>query len=219
MLELGAGYGRLIPELTQTGRRVVALELDPELLAAARRNTRALPARVKRAVRFVRADMRSFAFAQRFERVILPYNGLYCLLTKRDALACFRAVRGALDDNGIFAFDIWNAEPFRRASDAGTFADDTEPVVTLDYAGRTWDVFERSRVRRGAQRLDVTYDYVPRGGGVPSQIAIAQRYYSAEELASLLGRAGFVVQARYGNFASARFTANSPHLLVLARAV
>jgi SAM-dependent methyltransferase len=219
VLELGAGYGRLLVRLAQARRAVTGLDLDPELLARAKRGMQKLPLGKQRAIRLVQGDMRRFELGRRFDRVLLPYNGLYCLLTKRDALACFRAARAALEPGGIFAFDVWNAAGFHRAGAFFTSTDDPAPIVTLRHAGRTWDVFERSRVRRAAQRLDVTYDYVPREKGGTCRISIAQRYYRAPELAELLDRAGFVVERRYGDFSEARFTPRSEQLIVVARAV
>ena len=218
VLELGSGYGRLLSVLAEPGRDLVGLELDREFLAAAQRRLRALPQTKRRTVRLLHGDMRRFAFEQRFDRVVLPYNALYCLLTKRDALACFRAVRAALAPGGAFAFDLWNAEGFHQQP-AHQSADDSKPIVRLRHAGQSWDVFERVRLRRSAQRLDVTYHYVPRSGGAPCQIPIAQRYYRVPELAELLARAGLAVHARYGTFSRTRFTLRSPHLIVIARAV
>jgi SAM-dependent methyltransferase len=218
VLELGAGYGRLLAVLARPARLLVGLDLDPELLRAAKRRLRTLPLSRRRSLQLVQADMRSFALGQRFQRILLPYNGLFCLRTKRDALACFRAVRAALAPGGAFAFDVWNAEAFHRNPTSHPRADDSEPIVTLQHAGLTWDVFERTRVRRSAQHLDVTYRYVPRGPGAPCQIPIAQRYYRPTELSELLERAGFVVQHRYGTFSSTLFTPRSPQLIVIARA-
>ena len=218
VLELGSGSGRLLSTLASAKRQLVGLELDLELLALAKRNLRALPLTKKKSLRMVQADMRDFELAQRFERVLLPYNALYCLLGKRAALACFRAARRALEPGGILALDVWNAEPFHRAS-ARASADDPEPIVSLRHAGCTWDVFERSRVRRAQQRLDVSYTYVPREAGRARQIPIAQRYFLPAEIAELLERAGFSVEARYGDFSGRRFSARSAQLIVLARAI
>ena len=217
VLELGSGSGRLLTALAGTKRRVVGLELAPELVALAKRNLRALPAAKRKSVRVLKADMRDFALPQRFERVLLPYNALYCLLSKRDALACFRAARRALEPGGSLVLDVWNAEPFHRSPER-TGSDDADPIVTLRHAGRTWDVFERSRVRRAQQRLDVNYKYLPREGGIAHEIPIAQRYFLAGEIADLLTRAGFVIGARYGDFAGHRFNSRSAQLIVIARA-
>ena len=218
VLELGSGSGRILTALASARRSVVGLELDAELLALARRNVRALPAAKRKSVRLVQADMRDFELPQRFERILLPYNALYCLLTQRAALACFRAARRALESGGKLALDVWNAEPFARSAARAT-ADDPEPIVSVRHAGRTFDVFERSRVRRTQRRLDVSYVYVPREGGTAYQIPIAQRYYLRAEVDELLERAGFVVEKRFGDFSGTRFGPRSEQLVVVARAV
>jgi len=216
VLELGCGYGRLLHALAQRGRRVLGLDSNRELLALAKRNLRALPKARQRGVELVNADMTRFEFAPGFDRVLLPYNGLYCLLGRRAALACFRAARAALAPNGLFVFDVWNAHAFHRDRAIASSADASEPIVTIQHAGRVWDVFERSRTRRRAQRLDVTYDYLPRGGGKPCQIVIPQRYYLEPELTELLARAGLVAHHRFGDFSGARFSARAEHLIVVA---
>jgi SAM-dependent methyltransferase len=218
VLELGSGSGRLLTALSRAKRELVGLELDPEFLALARRNLRALPAAKRKSVQLIGADMRDFALPQRFDRVLLPYNAAYCLLGKRAALACFRAAHRALEPGGMLALDVWNAEPFQHAR-ARSDADDPEPIVSLRHAGRTWDVFEHSRVRRAQQRLDVSYTYLPREGGSAYQIPIAQRYFLPAELSQLLERAGFSIAARYGDFSRRRFNARSEQLIVLARAI
>jgi SAM-dependent methyltransferase len=216
VLELGCGYGRLLRALAQRGRRVLGLDSNRELLALAKRSLRALPESKQRGVSVLNADMSRFGLAVSFERVLLPYNGLFCLLGRRAALACFRAVRAALTQNGLFVFDVWNAEGFHRERAAVSGADANEPIVTIQYAGRVWDVFERSRTRRHAQRVDVTYDYLPRTGGKPCQIVIPQRYYLERELSELLAQAGLAVRHRFGDFSGARFSRRAEHLIVVA---
>ncbi len=216
VLELGSGYGRVLAALTDGQRSVVGLERDAAFIALARRNLRAFTRAQRPSVRLVRGDLRHFAFSERFARVLLPYNALYCLLNKRDALACFRCVASALKARGVFAFDVWNAAAFDRARSARS-VDDREPVVTLAHRGRTYDVLERSRVNRPRKRLDVTYDYRPRDGGQAHRIAIPQRYFLAPEIDELLRRAGLVLQARYGDFSGGSYTARAPQQIVLAR--
>jgi SAM-dependent methyltransferase len=217
VLELGSGYGRVLLALASVQRRVVGLERELQFLALARKNLRVLSPKKRQSVRLVQGDIREFQLAERFERVLLPYNALYCLLGKQAALSCFRSVHRALKPGGVFAFDVWNAAEFAAAS--GTLPDASQPIVSLSYARRTYDVFERSRVRRARRRLDVTYTYRPRGGGEVQQIVIPQRYFLAAEVNQLLEQAGFAVQARYGDFSEARFTARSAQQIVLARAL
>jgi len=218
VLELGSGAGRLLMALSDSRRRIVGLELDRKLFELAKRNLRSLPPARRKSVRIAAGDMRDFSLRERFDRVLLPYNALYCLLAKREALACFRAARRALEPGGILALDVWNAGPFQDEY-APTPAFDPQPIVSLRHGGRTWDVFERSRVRRARQRLDVSYTYVPREGGSTYRIPIAQRYFSSAEISALLERSGFALAARYGDFAGRRFRPRSAQLIVLARAI
>lgn len=212
VLELGAGAGRLLDALVEPKRRVVGLELDPELLELSQRKLGK-----RRGVQLVRGDMRQFELGERFERVLLPYNALYCLTSKRDALACFRAARRALEPGGSFVLDVWNAAPFHRAAPSPEDSD-AEYVVSVQQARRTYDVFEQTRVTRARQRLDVSYTYLPRTSGASYQIPIAQRYYLRPEVDDLLARAGLRVTARYGDFSRSQFRAQkSAQLIVVAK--
>jgi len=216
VLELGSGAGRILFALANSKRSLTGLELDPNLLSLAKRNRRALPLETRRTLRLVAGDMRDFAFRQRFERVLLPYNALYCLLDRRAATACFRAAHRALVSGGKLVLDVWNPLPFHRAREIDL--DEASPIARVRHGGQTWDVFERCRVRRARQRLDVSYTYVSREQGEVQQIPIAQRYYLPSEIAHLLTRAGFLLEARYGDFSRRRFDARSPQLIVVARA-
>src|SRR5688572_33036529 len=76
VLELGCGYGRLLPVLTQGGARYLGIDLDPGLLALARKARRALPEAQRARVTLRAEDMRSFRGAARFDRIVIPHSGL-----------------------------------------------------------------------------------------------------------------------------------------------
>jgi SAM-dependent methyltransferase len=219
VLELGAGYGRLLPALSAVSREVTALEREPWLLTAARRELRRLPKGQQRRLSLLRGDMQRFDLGRRFERIILPYNGLYCLLGRRALLACFRCVKRHLEPGGLFLFDVWAADAFQRRAAAAAYHDDDGPILTICRGTQTWDVFETSRLRQREQRLDVVYTYVSRERGTRVTIPIEQRYAPSTELRALLERAGLSVKATQGDFAGRRFDARSGALIVQARAV
>lgn len=214
VLELGCGYGRLLSALAEPRRAVCGLELDAAFLRLCRDNVAALPERRRRGVTLVRGDMRDFDLERRFERVILPYNALYCLLTAADVARCLRAVRRALTPGGTFAFDVWNADELdvRDLRDA----QDDEPLTRVIHEGGSFSVFERCTVPRARDRLDVTYTYVPNGAGKARQQTLRQRFYRSPQLLSLLERAGFDVVAKHGSFVGTRFGSRSPRFVVTA---
>lgn len=192
------------------------LELDAGFLRLCRETLRALPERRRSGISLVRGDMRNFDLGRRFERVVLPYNALYCLLTVADVSRCLRAVRRALVPGGTFAFDVWNADGLDV--DALRNGPEDDPLTRIAHAGRSWHVFERCDVARGRDRLDVTYTYVPSGAGKARRQVLRQRYYGSDQLLSLLERAGFAVSTQRGSFSGARFGPRSQRLVVTATA-
>jgi SAM-dependent methyltransferase len=216
VLELGSGYGRLSCALATEARALWGLEVEPSLLELGRLAVAELPARKRRLVTLVQGDMRDFALPRRFERVLLPYNALFCLCSLRDVERCLRAVHAALAPGGLFAFDVWNAD---RAHLEGLSPErDDGEFLRFDHGGRTWSVFERCRRARAPQRLDVTYTYVASGVARPRSQIVRQRYYRSAELFELLVDAGFIVQSKLGSFSGGRFNVRAPRLIVTAEA-
>jgi SAM-dependent methyltransferase len=218
VLELGSGYGRLLEALAVPQRQLVGLELDEGLLELSRRELAKLPAARRRSLCLVPGDMRRFQLAQRFERVLLPYNGLYCLLNRRQAASCLRCARRALTPNGVLALDVWNADPF-HAAPAEQPQEEATPLFGIVHRRRRLQVFEASRLYASRQRLDVDYTYVPEGAGITYGMRLRQRYFRSGELFELLESTGFRVVKRYGSFARGRFTPRSAQLIVLATPV
>jgi SAM-dependent methyltransferase len=204
VLELGTGYGRLLPALLGDAGVVVGLDREASLLRAARRALDTLPAARRAAVQLVQGDMQEFALGAKFERILLPYNALYCLLGRRALANCLRCVRAHLAPGGKFLFDVWAADPFQRRARVRTLReehrDEQGAIVSIGHRAQVWDVFEHSRLRSARQRLDVTYTYVSRERGTRVEIPIAQRYATSLELEQLLARAGLQLRARWAGF-------------------
>ncbi|HEU4579713.1 MAG TPA: class I SAM-dependent methyltransferase [Polyangiaceae bacterium] len=213
VLELGTGYGRLLPALLGAAHEVVGLDRERSLLRAARRRLPGARGRLS----LVEADMQTFALGRRFDRILLPYNALYCLLGRRALVSCFRSVRAHLAPGGTFCFDVWAADSFqRRVRRREAQRDEPGAIVSLAHRGQIWDVFERSRLRSASQRLDVTYTYVSRQRGTRVQIPIAQRYATSWELKELLARAGLRLRARWGGFSGQPFGPSSELFVAVA---
>ncbi|MBC7172885.1 MAG: class I SAM-dependent methyltransferase, partial [Polyangiaceae bacterium] len=87
VLELGCGYGRVLEPLAAMGHRVVGIERDPELAAIAREAVAPYGGRV------IVGDMTSFELDELFDRVIVPFNGIYCLLDRDAVQRCFDNAR------------------------------------------------------------------------------------------------------------------------------
>jgi SAM-dependent methyltransferase len=99
VLDVGAGTGRVSLELAHDGIEVVALDLDPELLAALRERAAA----EDMAIDTVAADARDFDLGRRFAAIIVPMQTAQ-LLGGPDGRARFLATAARhLEPGGLLA--------------------------------------------------------------------------------------------------------------------
>lgn len=218
VLELGCGYGRLMSALVPRAGRYLGLELDAGMLRLARRQRALLPDAVARRVELVRGNMRTFEFERRFDRVVIPHSGLFCLASNADVLACLRRVRRHLALDGELIFDTYSADAFHRDGDPDDAAEDRwEWLTRAGELPRSYDVFERTRWQQKPQRMTVRYRYTPVGGGRSRQGVIEHRYLLRAQMVALLKQAGLRVIARHGDFRGGRLLASSELIVVRAR--
>lgn len=205
VLELGSGAGRVTYELARQGHAVTGLELDRELLALAKRRASHWPADARERVRWEEGDMRRLALGRRFDRVVLPYNGLYCLGGAEAALACFRGVAEHLSADGTFWLDVYAADAFHDDAPEDDMTEDEpsdqddEPVATLRADGGELVVYEESRWLRPLQKLEVTYRFLREGREVARQ-SLEHHYLLTSEIVLLLEEAGLEVIEASGGF-------------------
>lgn len=218
VLELGCGYGRLIPALARVCSRYRGLDLDPGLLKLARRERRNLSVELRSRVRLGLGDMRDFTFRERFDRILIPHSSLYCLRNHRDVMRCLRRVREHLAEDGELVFDCYSADSFHHDLDESTMTGrERDELTEVEHAGVRYVVFERARWKKNEQRLLVTYEYQGDDGSLRIG-KIVHRYFLRDELAMLLRSAGFEIVETAGGFDHRRFTKRSQQLVVRARA-
>jgi SAM-dependent methyltransferase len=209
LLELGTGAGRIGIPLAEEGHRVLGLDNVAEMLSRAR----ARAARTGAAsIRFVHADMRSFALERSFDAVLLPFNGLAHLHSLEDIQSCFGCVREHLRPEGRFVIDIFNPDlrylsGRRPAEQRGTF----------EYLGPDgqWCSVKETTVYDEASQLNyVTWHY--RCGRKRFSRTVGIRVFFPQELEALLRLGGFRVTAREGNYSGEPFHSKSPKQLFTA---
>lgn len=216
VLELGCGYGRLLTALVQGGARYLGLDLDPGLLALAAQARRALPRELRKRVTLRADDMRSFQHATRFERIVIPHSGLYCLQSDRDVLRCLTRVREQLSDDGELLLDAYNADDFHAALDEQSMTGkERDWIMQVEASGMRYQVFERTRWSRNKQQLAVRYEYET-PAGVQHVGRIRHRYLLRAQLLELLARAGLEPTLVAGSFRGTRHARRSEHLIVRA---
>jgi SAM-dependent methyltransferase len=207
VLELGCGYGRVVEALAAPGRVVVGVERDPGLLAMARDAMRSRPKAASAGVELHEGDMRRVRLDRRFDRVLIPFGGLWCMLDDEDVHATLTTAAWHLAPGGRVAFDVYRADAFHAEAEPDDVPDDAfTPVGRVEVDGVPYEVLERSTWDKPRQRIDVTYLYVDEAGHAVEG-TIAQRYLLEPQLHAALARAGLRathVGEGFGDHAAAR---------------
>jgi SAM-dependent methyltransferase len=222
VLELGSGAGRIALRLAARGHHVTGLELDRGLLERSRAAASDLPASDQERLELTSGDMRDFSLGRSFDRVLIPYNGLYCLGGLPGALRCFEAARAHLAPHGELWLDVYSADAFHAEApedDAEGAPDDDAPVAELTLDGQRVQAWERSTWRREEQCLDVHYELRDSRGEPVAASSLQHHYLLAAEVVLLLDEAGFEITNVCGGFGGEPFDDDSEFLVVGARAL
>jgi hypothetical protein len=162
--------------------------------------------------------MRAFELESGFERVIIPYSGLYCLLSAEDVEACLAHAFRHLAPGGLLCLDGYYADAFHTESEPDdTAPDDLEPVVSLVHEGQLLRVYERSTWDKESQRIDAFYEYRDDQGHVVHTAVVQQRYLLVAQLEAHLRAAGFVDCKTFADFTPGQPSAQTDTLAVVAR--
>lgn len=218
VLELGCGFGRLLAPLAQSGKHVTGVDRDEAMLELAAESIAELPPAAAGRIVLKSGDMTTFKTAEKFDRVLIPFNGLYCLGSDEEVVSCFRTAKSHLAENGRLLFDVYQVDP-EDEPDAGDGAGEpVEYLTTLLDGEREIDVRERDVWDPRSSTVEVTYLFTFRDEQPPRQVrqTILHRYMARDSLLGLLEEAGFRVTARFGGFGGERPGEGSIHLVVEA---
>ncbi len=222
VLELGCGTGRVSLPLARAGIRLVGIDRSVPMLDRARKGAArafmrasARPAEASRGVsgrartttpipkpesrippRFVRGDIRALPFeARAFAMVLAPYGILQSLVRPRDLTAALASVARVLAPGGTFGIDL--------VPDVPKWREYENRVQLRGRAGRAQLTLIESVSQDPARRL-TTFEqtYVERRGDCTREhrFDLTFRTLSVPQMTRQLERAGFVVDAVFGDY-------------------
>ena len=219
VLEIACGTGRVATRLAQAGAHVTGIDLSAAMLEVAKRESAGISN-----LRWLQADMRNFDLKETFNLIISPGHSFMHLLTISDQLACLACLRRHLSPDGLLVLHIdhqdfsWLGD-LRR--DLGGVYQPGEEIVDpqtghLARTQRAWWYEPATQIATAITRweeLDTDGKTLDRWEHGPNRFHCFFRY----ELEHLLLRAGFRVDALYGDFNHGELSDNSTEMIWLAR--
>lgn len=198
VLELGCGTGRITLALAKAGVTVTGVDSMPPMLAEAEAQLEKLTRAARARVTLQRADLRHMALGERFETIIAPFNVLMHLYSPDEMAATLRCVQQHLAPGGRFVFDVLLPDPALLARDPSRVY---KGRAVQHPNGQRYAYHESFDYDPVSQVLAITIDLqnVADPGDVRVQL-LTHRQYFPRELEAVLAHAGFVAEARYGDF-------------------
>jgi SAM-dependent methyltransferase len=217
VLELGCGTGRVLIPTARAGIEIVGLDRSPQMLAVCRRKLQEEPAELRSHVHLLQGDMRQFDLSRQFRLVTIPFRPFQHLIEVDDQLACLDCIRRHLDDNGILVLDVFNPSLTALTRDNVGVEEESGEEFTLPDGRR---VIRREKIAgrdliRQVISVELIY-YVTTADARCERLvhAFSMRYYFRYELEHLLARAGFVVDAVYGDYQRNAYDTSYPGELI-----
>lgn len=211
VVEWGAGTGRIAVSLAAAGLDVTAVELSGAMVERGRKKGAG--------VRWVAGDMRTAKLDRRYGLAVCAFNSFLCLLTVDDALAFLRNAREHLEPGGLLGLEVSALSPEELAEEPG--GPSLRHDLGRDLPDGRLERFSLSRYDAATQLMQMRlfYELYDASGVQEGRRAhdLAIKITGRDELLLMLRLAGFEAEAVYGGFEAEPFTAESDHLIVLAR--
>ena len=144
LLDVCCGTGQLALFFLERGWRVIGLDASEWMLAYARRHA-AAHLEAGRA-RFIPGNAAAFYLGERADLAVSTFDSLNHLADEKELAGCFRSVHRALNDGGLFVFDLNTRLGLRRWGDT-TLADSDEEWSVTQHG------FYDETARRGGSRI------------------------------------------------------------------
>jgi len=220
VLELMAGTGRIAVPLAEEGRAVTAVDLDPAMLARARRRAEAMGPEVAARVELVLADVAApdLGLGRRFRLAFIGLNSILLLASRAAQQAAWEALAAHLEPGGLAVVDTWLPD----AHDLSRY----DGRLHLEYhrpdpeTGRWVTKTAAAQHDAATQTVALTTIYEEGDPGEPASRWIRRdvvRLASAEELRGMAEAAGLVVELVAGGYDLEPLGPHDDRAVVVAR--
>ena len=217
IVDIGAGTGRVLIHLAQSGYKTLGIDYSEEMLAIARRKLQVLPD-LESNIKLIQADIREYIDQNQYPLILIPYNGFMHLGEQEDQLKVLQRIPQMLTEEGILVIDLPNGGEISATEDDGRIV--LERTFYEPQHGHLVMQQTVSAINRLEQKLYITwiYDEVTADGTLKRTVAPQTlRYVFASEMKLLLRLAGLELIEIYGDYERNPFVEGSERMIIMAR--
>lgn len=213
ILELGCGSGRVLAALAAPNRTCLGIDIHTGLLDLARKSLANAPN-----TRVLQQDMLDLKLEPRFDRILLPFCGVYCIESVEDLDRLFAGVARHLTPEGAFVLDTYNADLFHQDDDEPDQEQTPHEHEEIRVRDVCYQVYEQSSWNRDQQRILVSYLHAAKDPSAAKDAGLADEvvtellhhYWLSTQLHDSAKRAGLVSSEAFGDFEGSAWTPDSP---------
>ena len=226
ILEAPCGCGRLTLPLARMARRVVAVDIEPAMIARLCQRMENQPASGE--VETLVGDIRNLRISERFPIIICPQEAFQLFVEERDARPVLETFANHVTPNGCVLLDLATFSDRDRIS-RGVHPTYYCPSLPDDQIMRDWERrtksgmltrFHSQRVGRDVVTINFYYHHrrFDKPGDDEFRTTVSLRVYSPGEVDRMLHGVGFRDVQMYGDYLRTPFYTGAARLIVVARA-
>ena len=210
IIEYMCGTGRVLAPLHQAGYRVTGVDSSAEMLSVARRkldNT---------GVELCEGDIRTWQATQQYGLAIVALNSFMHLTTTQDQLDALRTIHASLQPGGRLVIDVFNPDVRSIPAYRGDVV--LERQFTMPD-GKHVQKFVAQWADIVAQQINVVFMYDINDTHSIRRVnaTFSMRWLWRYEAEHLLARAGFELEAVYGDYELGALSNESEQMILVAR--
>ena len=217
VLEVACGTGRVALDLATHGSRVTGFDVSPDMIEIAREKT------TGQNPRWLVADMRSFALAERFGLALVPGHAFQFMLTADDQAAALRGIREHLAPLGLLVVHLDHPKIDWLGSLPATGGEPelgraiVDPATGERYRLSCAWTYERATQTATAHLAWESFGPADEVLGRVEMAPMPLHVVGRVEMEHALRGAGFTIEALHGDFTGGPFVDASSEMVWLAR--
>ncbi len=205
ILEIACGTGNVTIPLAKKGYNILGLDISKDMLMIAK--NKALENNIN--ILFIEQDMIDLELEEKFDCILSMCDGINYIVDINDLMKVFQGVYNALEDGGVFIFDISSHYKIKNVLGNNTFGENLEDLCYL------WENY----FDEGSNTIEMDLTFFIQDGKYykKEEEYHVQRAYKSEEIIKILNQLDFKDIKEYDGFTFNPSKDNSERIFFVAK--